>query len=132
MPLPRLGSIRSAAALLGICLGFITLLTFLFLTFGVRVQPRVHRHVLESDLNVYASAMELYRINHGDYPPAKHWHTHIHPDIASDRLPLDPWGDPLIYQKTTSNGVTTIRLFSMKSDPSDSSQFITRTCKVVK
>ena len=118
-------SIKSAALLGSICIGFIGILGFLFFIFAIR-SPCTHSKPTQliSDLNALASAFELYKINHNDYPPEQDWQSALLPHRPKGRPLTDPWGDPYIYEKDTVDGVTTIKLYSENSDPDDPYQKI--------
>ena len=83
-----------------------------------------------ADLNVYASALELYKFDHHDYPDAENWHSDLVESGIDIKLVKDPWGDPYVYEKRIEGSQAIVRLYSINRDPNDPSQVITLTCMV--
>ena len=95
--------------------------TLVLMMFSMRWDRFPEATQIKSDLNAYASAIALYKLNHGEYPPSENWYAYL---TNGRKQPLDPWGDPYIYEKKTVDGITTIELYSSNSDPKDPDQKI--------
>ncbi len=58
---------------------------------------------VKQDIQTIQSALDIYRLNKGDYPGGDEGLTPLVPDYVS-KLPLDPWNNAYVYLNPGSHG----------------------------